>query len=103
MGGIALAKFGIMPKQFYKLAPVEFDYALKDYFKEEERRERFELEKMRLQTLYLVNCQIKDQISDPRKLMPFSWDIVEVYIPKDEDWEHFDNLIKSWQLKQSTN
>jgi len=103
MAGMALSRFGLMPQQFYDLTPKEFELALDDYDEAEERREKFELEKMRLQTLYLVNVHIKDKVTDLRKFMPFEWDKYEVYVPTDADWKHFDELVKSWQVKQSPN
>lgn len=103
MAGIALSKFGIMPADFYNLTPIEFSYALIDKFKSEERIERFELEKMRLQTLYLVNCHLKDPPDSVTKLMPFKWDEVQKaveFVPTEEDWKYYDELAKKWQPKQ---
>jgi hypothetical protein len=105
LAGIALSKFGLMPDQFLKLTPRQFSFALDDAFKKEERRERFELEKMRLQTFHLVNIQLdrKNKISDIRKLMPFAWEKVKVHVPTAEDWERMDNIVKKCLAKQSTN
>ena len=99
-----------MPAQFYTLAPIEFDQAISDKNKQDENREKFELETMRLQTVILVNTQLEKQhvIKDPRKLIAFPWDDKkgdsDTYIPTPEDWERFDNISKKiWQGKQSTN
>jgi hypothetical protein len=58
---------------------------------------------MRLQTLFYVNCHIKEPLDSPKQLMPFEWDINEIketYIPTDEDWQYFDEMAKKWQVKQ---
>jgi len=89
--------------QFYDLTPIEFDFALQEYNKIQEEREKFELEKMRLQTLYLVNVHLKNTINDVRKLMPFTWDKFEVYVPTEIEWDELQKLAdKIWQ-KQSQN
>lgn len=92
-----------MPDQFYDLAPIEFETALEDYKNVSEDKQRFELEKMRIQTLYLFNTQVKNPVTDVRKFMPFEWDKTVIYIPTNEDWQYFDNIVKKWQAKQSTN
>lgn len=91
-----------MPAQFYELTPREFNAALKISNDYDETLQRFELEKMRLQTLYLINVHLdkKDKITDVRKLMPFAWDQVQVHIPTQDDWEKFDKIAqKIWQQK----
>lgn len=100
-----MSRLHITPAQFYNLTPLEFDEALVDWNKVEESRQHFELEKMRIQTLYLVNIQLKkeDQIKDARKLITFPWDKIDVYIPTVEDWAHFEKLADKWRQKQSTN
>jgi len=94
-----------MPAQFYELSPAEFNEGLHEWNEIYESQQRFELEKMRLQTLYLVNVQLdkNNRFNDARKFMPFAWDHIEVFVPTKEDWEHFDKLVKSWQAKPSTN
>jgi hypothetical protein len=90
MCGIAICRLKISSDDFYNLTPIEFDYALGDYIKEVELNNRFELEVMRLQTLYLVNMQLdqNNQIKDVKDLMRFKWEEEdknkELIIP---DWE----------------
>ena len=105
MAGVALCKFGLTPDKFYNLIPVEFTQALQQWNTDREAQERFELEKMRLQTLYLMNVHLKTPLKKVTDLMEFEWDKKEseVFIPTTEDWQHFDKLGKKWQLKQSTN
>jgi len=73
---------------------------LQDWQETEERLERFELEKMRIQTAYMVNCQIKDPIRDIRKFMPFPWDTIEVYVPTEIEWEKADRMFENLGNRQ---
>lgn len=59
-----------MPKDFYKLAPIEFDYALEDWQSED----RNKWERMRLNTFHLLNIHLKKQLKHVWELMPFDWD-----------------------------
>jgi len=94
LAGIAVNRLNLSVNEFLSLTPRVFDYALRDYAKLKEERERFELEKMRLQTWVLYNTQIKDPIRDIRKFMPFEWDKIEAYMPTNEEWQKYDELIK---------
>jgi hypothetical protein len=51
---------------------------------------------MRLQTAYLININLeeKDQITDPKKLMKFSWEEEEIKELKEPDWEALEREIK---------
>ena len=59
-----------MPKDFLKLCPIEFNFALQDWQKED--REKWE--RMRIETFLFVNTQIKKPIRKPYDLIPFDWD-----------------------------
>jgi len=61
-----------MPKQFYELAPIEFDYALKDW----QTEDRNKWERMRLNIFHLLNIQLpkKDKFKRVWDLIPFDWD-----------------------------
>ena len=59
-----------MPKDFYQLAPIEFDYALKDWQSED----RNKWERMRLNIFHLLNVQLKKPLKRVWDLMPFDWD-----------------------------
>ena len=99
-----MSRFNITPGQFYDLTLVEFYHAQQCYVKEQERKERFNLEMMRLQTMYLVNPHIKQAVTDPRKFMPFTWDKFEVYVPTNDEWNELRVIHqKLWHQKQSTN
>jgi len=69
-----------LPKDFYRLSPIEFDYALQDWTNED----RAKWERMRLQIFYLINPHLKKPILRPDKLINFEWDI------KPEDIEFTD-------------
>lgn len=78
------------------MCPVEFFAALADWEKTETARQRFEMEKMRLQTLYLVNIQLDkhSKITDVRRLMPLPWDEFKIHIPTPEEWQEIDAINK---------
>ena len=70
--------------------------------KQDERANDYKLdmERMRIQTFYLMNIQIdkKDRFKTVQKMMPFEWDKdiakqgQEEQPPTEEDWERFDTL-----------
>lgn len=62
-----------MPKDFYRLAPIEFDYALEDW----QTEDRNKWERMRLSIFHLLNISGKVLRSPYRRvwdLMSFAWD-----------------------------
>lgn len=59
-----------MPEQFYKLAPIEFDYALTDW----QTEDRNKWERMRLNVFHLLNIHLKKPLKRVWDLMPFDWD-----------------------------
>lgn len=77
--------------------------------KEQETQYRIEMERMRLQTFYLINIQLKkdDKYETLTKLMPFDWDKKETK-PKidndaiewtEDDWEKIDKKYPGGKLK----
>jgi len=84
LSGIALNRFGILPKDFYRLCPIELDYALEDW----QRQDRDKWERFRLNIYYLLNPHLKKPLSNPTKLFSFEWDI------KPEDIEFSEDYIK---------
>ncbi len=70
----------------------------KAYNEEKENDKRFELNKMRLQTMILVNQNIKpvNQFRDPTKFLKFYWEIdenVEIEIWNNEKWNKIDKKL----------
>jgi hypothetical protein len=63
-------------EQFYDITPVELHHAFKDFEEVETNRIKIGYERMRLQTMYLVNTQLErnKQFKDPKRLMKFKWD-----------------------------
>ena len=59
-----------MPKDFYTLAPIEFDYALKDW----QTEDRNKWERMRLNTFHLLNIHLKKPYKSILDLFLFDWD-----------------------------
>ena len=68
--GIALNRFSILAKDFYRLCPIELDYALDDW----QKQDRDKWERMRLNIYYLLNPHLKKPLSNPAKLFSFEWD-----------------------------
>ena len=90
--------FGLSPDAFLAYTPIEFDRLLVVKADEKYNNYKLDMERMRLQTLYLVNVQIKDKIKEATKLMPFEWDKTthkndtEVKPMTEEDWEALDKF-----------
>ena len=88
--------FNLPPDVFLAYTPKEFDKLLMVKGDEKNNQYKLDMERMRLQTLYLVNVQIKDKIKEASKLMPFPWDSdgvkndTDVKPMTDEDWEALD-------------
>jgi len=78
-----LNKFGILPKDFYRLCPIELDYALKDW----QKTDRGKWERMRLNIYYLLNPHLKKALSNPTKLFSFEWDAKPEEIEFSEDYK----------------
>lgn len=76
MCGMAVARLHITAQDFYRMTPVEYYYAMKEYGKGQEFFHHTTYEAMRVQTWMLVNLQLDrgKKINDPRRLMPFNWD-----------------------------
>ena len=66
--------FGLSSDAFLAYTPLEYDKLLVVKADEKYNAYKLDMERMRLQTLYLVNVQIKDKIKDATKLMPLPWD-----------------------------
>lgn len=90
--------FGLSPDAFLAYAPIEFDRLLSVKADEKYNKYKLDMERMRLQTLYLVNVQIKDKIKEASRLMPFAWDVSTHKNDADnkpmteEDWEALDKF-----------
>ena len=65
-----------MPKAFYRLCPVEFEFALKDWQDSETERHKDNWERTRLEAFFVVNSSmnIKRPLKKPRDLFSFDWD-----------------------------
>lgn len=79
--GIAINRFGYTPNQFYRLSPLEFHEALKDY--NDIQDIYFGWVKLICQVLRLIAVNIynsafgrkeKDVIQNPSNLIKFSWE-----------------------------
>jgi len=90
--------FGLSPNAFLAYTPLEFNRLLIVKADEKYNNYKIDMERMRLQTLYLVNVQIKEKIKDATKLMPFDWDEnthkndVDAKPMTEEDWEALDKF-----------
>ena len=89
--------FGLSYDIFLAYTPLEFDKLLVVKAEDKYNSYKMDMERMRLQTLYLVNVQIKDKIKEASRLMPFDWD---KHTHKEDtdgapmteaDWEALDN------------
>lgn len=96
---MAISWFGLTPKEFMNLAPVEFIKAIdeKSKFIDNAEKAHFErvkilAEAIRTETFYLVNLQAKRKVSHPKKLMQFSWDKNKVVAKTPSEMK---NLFKS--------
>jgi hypothetical protein len=70
----------LTPNDFWELTPIEFDviFSLHNRRKREEFRDsyRTDMERMRMQTLYLINVHLSKNniIKTVEELIPFPWD-----------------------------
>ena len=94
--------FGLACDVFLAYTPLEFDRLLVVKAEQQYNDYKLDMERMRLQTLYLVNVQIKDKIQDARKLMPFEWDGADFQKNDtdgremtEEDWALLDSKFKT--------
>ena len=99
MCGIAISRLHLSREEFYYLTPIEFHYALIDVNEQRKIDQRFELEKMRIQTFYLLNIQLSknDKFDSPLEMMPFEWDKIkakEVLTLTSEDWTQIEERFK---------
>lgn len=97
--GLALSRFNLTPDQFFNLTPLEFFNALEDHNKRTDNSRQFQLETMRLQTLYLINANLPEhkQYKDPRVLMKFEWEkdpSAEPVEMTEQDWLDLDERMK---------
>jgi hypothetical protein len=74
--GLVISRLGLSVSQMDDLTPVELHYGLVDFFERNEQLIKADFERMRLQTMYLVNIQVRkeDQKQDVTKFMPLPWD-----------------------------
>lgn len=65
-----------MPKDFYKLCPVEFHHALKDWQELEDEKHKDNWERTRLLSFFVFNSSfnIKRTLKKPRDLFSLDWD-----------------------------
>jgi hypothetical protein len=89
--GIALSRLGIIPAEFYKLTPIEFDYALKDFveIKRDEatffRQTGYEIG--RYISVHIWNSKgrrLRSMIKNERKDMPFPWEAEQYPFKKEK-------------------
>ena len=105
---MVLSRLKLTPPQFYDLTPVEFYEALSDHELEIENNRRFELEKMRIQTFYLINIQlpISKRLKQPKELISFEWEQSEndknkpePQILTEQEWLELDEKVKKISAK----
>jgi len=96
---VSRARLGLTPEEFWhEIDPGELHQMYKTLNDVIEFNQRFELGKMRLQTMLLLNIQLKphQQFKSPQKLMKFYWEEVssdEVEIYDEEQWDAIDKKI----------
>jgi len=85
--GLGLALLGMTADEFFECRIGLFYNALNAYYREQMNRQRFTADMVRLQTLTLLNIQIKksDRIKTPAELWSFPWDDEEEEKPSDEE------------------
>lgn len=86
MCGIAINRLHITADEFYMLTPVEFDFAMKDYNEQNLRKQKFDAELMRLQTIYLRNPNLQ--------IERFPWEEDEIIDSPEPDWERIEREVK---------
>ena len=89
------ARLQLSHKDFNELTPVELYEAFKALNEAEYEHYKRDMEVMRLQTLHLINIQLKrdDRLTDPRQLMTFAWEDKleeEVEILTEDEWSELD-------------
>ncbi len=94
------------PREFEFCTPREIYFALRSYADERNRGREFDLDNMRLQTMYIYNLVIPEsrRIRDPRQLMKFKHDEEyvpeeDVYIPTPEEWDELDKRLAEMHEK----
>jgi hypothetical protein len=78
------------------LTPVEFDFAIKDFNEQNLKKQKFDAELMRLQTIYLMNANLprESQILSPQELIRFPWEKEEIIDSPEPDWERIEREVK---------
>ncbi len=96
MCGIAINRLHITADEFYMLTPVEFDFAMKDYNEQNLRKQKFDAELMRLQTIFLMNANLprESQILSTQELIRFPWEKEEITELPEPDWERIEREVK---------
>jgi hypothetical protein len=92
---------------FLEYTPFEFNRLLEIKELQERRGFRQDMERMRIQTMSLINIQLakKDRIKKLSDFMPFEWDIVdkqdaEAAEMTEEDWQALDDNFPGNKLKE---
>lgn len=71
-------RLGLAPAEFYQLTPAEFHYALEDHDSTHYQPSKNVCETLRIVATVIHNSAFgrkkKDQIRNPKKLFPFSWE-----------------------------
>jgi hypothetical protein len=104
---VGFVYFNMASVDFLEYTPFEFNRLLEIKELQERRGFRQDMERMRIQTMSLINIQLakKDRIKKLSDFMPFEWDIVdkqdaEAAEMTEEDWQALDNNFPGNKLKE---
>jgi hypothetical protein len=95
LGSLALVQFGLKTPEFLAYSPLEFHKLLSIKKEVDYNHYKQDMERMRMQTFYLVNVHLGDkQVKTFEALMPFDWDTkapkLKDKILTEEDWLKLD-------------
>jgi hypothetical protein len=80
--GVAISRFGLTPKEFYQLSPLEFQLALDDFEEVHFTPMKRICEALRIVGTIVFNStpgrKRNQVIKDPKKLIQFSWETPKV-------------------------
>ena len=97
---LSVVYFGLNEAEFLEYTPLEFNKLLEIKQNERTNDWKLDMERMRMQTFYLLNIQIekKNRFKSVGSMMPFEWDVKDKQAvddtrePTEEEWEHYDTI-----------
>lgn len=92
-----VGKVGINPNEFGLLTPRETSLIHNAWIEHQTFSERQQWERVRWQTTYLLNIQLKEKDRQtPNKFFPFEWDNETTIEIKPSTRKRFEELAKKW-------